>query len=319
MSMLDIHASALETVNEAYHDFLLRYKRTTKTVYGFVEGKDDPSFYRSVIERFIPEDWSVDLIRAGNRDKVLAAERDFDWTRFSQNQVTFFVDRDLTDFVDPPIVYSDNTYVTDGYSIENSIVTSDVMLRLLSEVHNVVDWTGEEQQALVDYFNTELSAFCNIMTAIMAQILYWRIEKCKANLNNLDLSSLLRFDDGNIKSALGLEAEEARLDRLCACVEAQKASDAKIAEMKAAFLAAHGPNKLVRGKYLVWFLSTIVNEIHQRISFFVSSYKRPPKSKLSIGPNNVMVVAAPRARIPTSLRNFIESTFIQHVMACEGV
>jgi len=80
MSMIDIHAAALEEVNEAYHEFLLRYNAINLTVYGFVEGKDDPSFYRSVIDRFLPDNWSVALFVSGNRKKVLDTEAAFDWT-----------------------------------------------------------------------------------------------------------------------------------------------------------------------------------------------------------------------------------------------
>ncbi len=163
MSMIDVHSAALKAVNESYHDFLLRFDRTKKVVFGFVEGKDDPSFYRSVIERFIPEDWTVDLIRAGNRDKVLATEATFDWTRFYRTQIAFFVDRDFTELTAPGVAYADNVYVTDGYSIENSVVTSDVMLRLLSEVHNVVDWTEDEKREIVSHFNEQMERFGELM------------------------------------------------------------------------------------------------------------------------------------------------------------
>ena len=49
MNMLDIHQEAMGLVNEAHHTFLLRYRKDKKIVFGIVEGKDDPMFYRSVI------------------------------------------------------------------------------------------------------------------------------------------------------------------------------------------------------------------------------------------------------------------------------
>lgn len=152
MSMIDIHAAALEQVDEAYHEFLLRYSAPNSTVYGFVEGKDDPSFYRSVIDRFLPNDWSVELFVSGNRKKVLDTEAAFDWTRFSRQQVAFFIDRDLVHFLDPSLNYLENVYVSDGYSVENSIVTKEVFLRLLQEVHNVIDWTDVEREAVSGTF-----------------------------------------------------------------------------------------------------------------------------------------------------------------------
>ncbi len=313
MSMLDVHAAALETVGEAYHDFLLRFDRTKKVVYGFVEGKDDPSFYRSVIERFIPEEWSVDLIRAGNRNKVLRAESDFDWEIYSRKQISFFVDRDLTSFDRVAPLYSQNTYVTDAYSIENAIVTAEVMLRLLAEVHNVVDWTLEEQQVLISHFNDQLNKFAHAMSPIMAQILFWRLQGISANLNNLDLASIFQFNAGAVSLVAEFEQEDARVDRLCECVGAPKANALDRKEMSDALCSSGDPKKWVRGKYLVWFLAGMINETHKEIRTFLHAYNQPPKSKISIGPKNVMVVAAPRARIPNSLRTFVENGFNQFI------
>jgi hypothetical protein len=311
--MLEVHAAALETINEAYHNFLLKYNRTKKMVYGFVEGKDDPSFYRSVIERFLPDDWGIDLIRAGNRDKVLEVERSFDWQRFSREQIAFFIDRDLTKFTKANETYEQNIYVTDGYSIENDIATSDVALRLLSEIHNIVDWTDDERQALAQHFNNQLDIFCEMMTPVMCQILWWRVQGASANLNNLDLPSIFHFVEGSLTTRPEFNTEGLRIDRLCACVGAARAEDVDRDKMKLAFDEGQGPKKFVRGKYLIWFLAAFCNEVHKIIDVYVQAYSRPPKSKMSISPGNIIIVAAPRARIPASLRNFIDKTFSQFI------
>ncbi len=70
-SMLEVHNQALQEVDEAYHEFLLIYRKDAQCVYGFVEGKDDPVFYRHLIEGQLPEEWSVKLIPVGNKQKVL--------------------------------------------------------------------------------------------------------------------------------------------------------------------------------------------------------------------------------------------------------
>jgi hypothetical protein len=313
--MLDVHAEALQSVNDAYHSFLLRFNRARKVVYGFVEGKDDPSFYRSVIERFIPDEWSVDLVRAGNRDKVLAAERAVDWTRFSREQLAFFVDRDLTDFTDAGATYPSNVYVTDAYSIENSIVTADVMLHLLAEVHNVVDWDPDERDALVEHFNRQLENFASFMIPLMAQILIWREDKAKANLDNLDLGSIFDVSGGEFSVRACYSDVEARVERLCGCVGALKSKTSDRVARESSLTAAGGAARFVRGKYLIWFLAEIVNGTHQAINRFIPAYSFPPKSKLSIGRKNVMVVAAPRARIPGSLRHFIQNGFVKFTEA----
>jgi hypothetical protein len=58
-SMLEVHNQALEDVDEAYHEFLFSYQKNARWVYGFVEGKDDPVFYRHLIQSQLPEEWSI--------------------------------------------------------------------------------------------------------------------------------------------------------------------------------------------------------------------------------------------------------------------
>ncbi|WP_206429934.1 DUF4435 domain-containing protein [Ralstonia solanacearum] len=97
--MLNIHLTAMQGTATVYHEFLLRYKPNERLVYGLVEGKEDPMFYRGIIEQALPKDWDVVLIPAGSRGEVLNAYGAFDWKRFSQQRICFFVDRDLTEFV----------------------------------------------------------------------------------------------------------------------------------------------------------------------------------------------------------------------------
>lgn len=313
MTMLEVHAAALSQIDEAYHEFLLRYDASKKSVYGFVEGKEDPSYYRSLGERFIPEDWSIEFLVSGNRRKVLDTEAAFDWSRFSRRQVAFFVDRDLVHFLNPGITHSENVYVTDGYSVENSIVTRDVFARLLEEVHNILDWTPQEREQMLDHFDQQLDAFQELLVPVMAQIAIWRRDGVKANLSNFDLGSVVRIADGQIASSPGREDADQKIARLCQCVGAEASSVGERNQMEHEFRASKGPSTLTRGKYLVWFLSAIANDCHQRINQFVQAYQNPPRPKLTLGVNNVMVVAAPRARSPNSLRIFIEQSFLSYI------
>jgi hypothetical protein len=311
--MLDTHLEALVTVNEGHHTFLLRYRRDKKIVYGIVEGKDDPMFYRSVIERFLPEEWSVELILAGNKSKVLAVHSAIDWTNFPKNQVAFFVDRDLSAYGVAPVIADDNIYVTDGYSIENAIVNPDVLSRLLTEAYNVVDYTVEESDKIKLLFKEALEEFQKILTPIMAQVLGWRIDKVRADLDDLTLAPLVRLEDG--KAFPGVDMHEAcsRVNHLVACVGANRYEEPLLTVLEDTFRNGGGTENFVRGKYLIWFLSQYLVHLHANIGKFVSAYAKPPKIKLPVGAANVMVIAAPRARIPQSLKKFIEETFLSYV------
>lgn len=120
-SMLEVHDRALEEVDKAYHQFLLIYRKNARRVYGFVEGKEDPVFYRQLIENQLPEGWSIKLIPTGNKKKVLHSFQSINWDNFSKKRVCFFIDRDLDDFLGSSQQVETNIYITDGYSIENSV------------------------------------------------------------------------------------------------------------------------------------------------------------------------------------------------------
>ncbi len=106
--MIEIHADALATGVVVYHEFMLLYKKTAQIVYGLVEGKEDPMFYRGLIEKYLPSGWEVDLIKSGNKDGVLKTINAFDWHRYERKRIGFFVDRDLADFLGENITVNDD-------------------------------------------------------------------------------------------------------------------------------------------------------------------------------------------------------------------
>ena len=196
MSMLTVHAAALSSKIASYHEFLARFSKTKNVVYGFVEGKEDPCFYRGFIDYFLLDDWEVELWPAGNRDQVLRIHKLIDWRRFPKNRVCFFVDRDLSDLIPQKLPSDRNIYVTDKYSIENSIVNRGTCRRILTEVFGFSEVSYEEMDRVCDQFETELGSFFMAMIPTMAHVLSWRKRMANANLNNIKMSKLLTVDKG---------------------------------------------------------------------------------------------------------------------------
>ena len=200
MSMLEIHKQASGRSTVSYHLFLTRYKECERVVYGIVEGKQDPGFYRSVIESLIGIDWRLDLLPAGNRDQVLELFSLFDWGRFNKKRICFFVDRDLSKFVPglkrPKV---SNIYVTRGYSIENDCASAQTVLRILNEVLNVTMLSSEEESRIEKIIERNIESFSEAMTIVMAQIIAWKQNGEETLLNNFDPSVLFEFEDGLLK------------------------------------------------------------------------------------------------------------------------
>jgi hypothetical protein len=318
MSMLDVHREALFSINEAYHNFLLKYSHNSKTLYGIVEGKDDLMFYRGILDRFIPEDWVLELILAGNKRKVIDFNNSLNWASFAKARIVCFVDRDLQEFGVEPIANGENVYITDGYSVENFIVTADVFRRLLSEAYNVVDYTNDEISALEELFVENLCSFQDNMVPIMAQIIGWRIDKTDASLKNLDLSEMFEFSDGLIHLKERYRESNSRISYLARCAGAPSCDAPRLVALDIQFRSQEGPRRYTRGKYLIWFFSHILTHLHSNISLFVAAYAKSPKAKLPVGPSNLMILAAPRVRIPNSLKMFIEETFLAYIALTAG-
>lgn len=312
MSMLEIHAEALGGASGPFHEFLLSYKAAGPIVYGFVEGREDPSFYRGFIEQALPTGWSVRLIRSGNRDTVLTVLNQMPWGRFPRNRICFFVDRDLSAFLEKEPLSAGNLYITDNYSIENDVVNSHVLERVLEEVLGVTGLKDSERDAIVQLFESNLASFCEAMAPVMAQILIWRRARTNASLDNIRPAQLFSFLDATIFVRGEFSSGTARVAYAAEAVKLTPSPDPEVQEAEEAFRALQGPKKFVRGKYLLWFFAEFAAALHGAIPKFCTRHKTPPRARLTIGAASAMAIVGPRARPPLSLREFLTANFVAY-------
>jgi hypothetical protein len=318
MDMLNIHTKALDGHHIAYHELLLYYTAEEKLVYGLVEGRDDPCFYRGIIDRMLPAGWNVKLICAGNKDKVLRVLSDMDWERFPRRRVCFFVDRDLSDFVAEPHPTDANLYVTDKYSIESEIVCELTFERTLEEVLGLNGHTPHESRTVRALFHTNLGNFCDAIAPIMAQAILWRRAKTRACLDNIKLGGLFLFDGGRIALKPQFSSSKSRIQYAAIAVDAPAASENDIAAAESEFRSRDGLSRFTRGKYLVWFFVQLAKHIHQESPKLFSKYKSPPKARIELGALNALAFAAPRARCPESLNVFFDRTFVDYAKSADA-
>ncbi|WP_075633327.1 DUF4435 domain-containing protein [Rhizobium rhizosphaerae] len=311
MSMLDIHDASLRTVNEAQHLFLLKYNKYSKKVYGFTEGKEDPSFYRSIIEPIIPDDWSVDFIRCGKRSKVIDAYNSFDWSSFQKERICFFMDRDLTDYLHEPNQISDvNIYITDGYSIENSVVTYNMCERMLIEIFNLEIASAGEQVEIEALFNRSLDFFQDSMIPLMSQILYWREQNMNAPLDNIKLSNIFDFNSGKISVKFNTQ-EMLALTATDVGAPVLGAEDYDTFRDK--FISRSDCHNFIRGKYILWFLGEFLHSVHKEAPRICVNMSSVPKMSVSVGHKNIIVYASSRARCPKTLYDFINDNYLKYI------
>lgn len=313
MNMLDLHSAALASNCAVYHEFLLRYNHGGAIVYGLVEGKEDPLFYRGLIEQALPHGWDVALIRSGNKDAVLAAMPEFDWTRFPRKRVCFFVDRDLSEFVGTIPASSDNLYVSDGYSIENDVVNFGTFRRTLEEVLNIAELHPAEMESVQRIFEQNVSTFTNMMSPLMGQIVLWRRLNLRCNLNDLQMKDYFVFTNGKVGLAAAITDSNDLVQHAANKLGLPVSSAADLASAEIEFRAKNGPQKFVRGKYFFWLFVESALQMHRSISVLCPRHTKPPKVKVSLGLGNAMVILGPRLRCPQSLQDFIKSTYLSYI------
>lgn len=313
MAMLAIHAAALSSNISSYHEFLARYSKTAKVVYGFVEGKDDPCFYRGFVELLIPTSWRVELWPAGNKDRVYAIHNDIDWRRFPKSRVCFFVDRDLSDLIPEALPQDNNIYVTSGYSIENDVVDKTTCHRTLTELCGFANANHGDLEAVCELFERELESFLQSMVPIMAWILLWRRAGMRPNLNNIQLRDIFALENGRLRSKptpKGKANVTVYLHEKCNVVYTP---GGEIASMLAEFSRKKIYRNFTRGKYVLWFLVEFCNAAHRDATALFNGMSKPPKMQVNLSCFNGIAVIGARARIPASLRTFIQSTFCTYI------
>lgn len=318
MTMIDIHAAALSSNSSSYHEFLLRYSKTAKVVYGFVEGKEDPCFYRGFIESLLPDDWDVELWPAGNKDRVFEIHKTIDWRRFKKSRVCFFVDRDLSDMIPETLVQDTNIYITTGYSIENDVVKKATCHRVLSELCGFANADHGEMDAVCALFEQELETFLRAMVPIMAWILAWRRNLKRPNLNNILMRDLFSIANGRLQlnaTPKGKANVPIYLHNQCNVIHNPGID---IVPLQAEFGRKGAYRKLTRGKYVFWFLVEFCNAVHQNAAALFKGMSKPPKMHLNLSCSNGMSVIGARSRIPSSLREFLQSTFCAYIAMIEG-
>jgi len=306
-TMLEIHSQAIQDADIAYHEFLLIYRKQERYLYGFVEGKDDPCFYRHLIEKDLPKQWSIKLIPSGSRDKVLRTYQSFDWNNYSSTRICFFVDRDMHDFLSTPFEARSNIYVTDGYSIENSILEDERLLNsVLSDIYQIDLLNPDDDNKIKQIVQGNKDIFFEAILPLMGQIIMWRRSSSKANLNNLNLDSFFSFEEETCQvQDHKMLLEESAKQIGCDCSN----YDDIMAAVNEIRLHTRS-QMMVRGKYALWFFWKQCEAIWESIPKLLPNLSSKPKKRIECGPKNAMVILGPRAHAPESLREFIEQNFL---------
>lgn len=310
MSMIEIHKSALEELIVPYHHFLTQQKKNSKKLFGFVEGKDDPSYYQTLIDPMISDSsWNICLIESGdkkgNRDKVIKLLDIIDWNHYSRKQTIFFIDRDLSDFFPESIIEHDNLYITDNYSIENNIVNLYSLKRIIREFYNI-NLQDSEFLIIENLFNDGFKIISNVIKEICCNYIALRRLGKKPCFNDIKLSDFCRVENCIVKIVSEEEIKEYLANKWqYGTIDLHQVYDE---------FDTHNKNyRCIRGKYLMWYFVNFINSFCKCADKIIPSIDLPISITRELTEKHAIMDLSSRSKIPESLRLFISKTYLEYI------
>lgn len=291
--------------------FLDDYRKdAAKLCYGFVEGKDDPSYYRTVIKNRINNDCKILLYPSGGKGNVKYIYDEIHKRDLPNNRIIYFMDRDLSSIIeDGKIIIDSHVYITDNYSIENDILNTDTLESVMQDLLGFCTTPMEDVEKVKKLYNKQLLDFETKMLPIMANIVVWKRKNIKpANYKWLNIRKLFKVKDGKLDQ---IYTEEETIKKLYEASQTEyskydkKEVDNVITELHENELV----HQIVRGKYLSVFFLLFCNSIYN--DFSTIGIVKTNKGRL-LNDSDIMETIAPRARVPQSLKNFIDNTIVHY-------
>lgn len=284
-----------------FHEFRLGYAANPSVFHAFVEGRGDKEYYSPAITDKSGF-FDVKFYICNGRPGVLEALRSFRTEYPGNDGVMFFVDRDYGEYVGDSAPNDPALYVSDNYSIESDIATSDCLSYILKNLVHA-DYDEDMVAALVHQYELVQTAFATRLRRFSALCIAERRLKSVVNLNNVSVSKSFELD-GNL-SLVDKDPFDYALNTSAAIPTG--AIDSVTQIDTEAELDDSTFRSWVRGKFLMWLFITYVNKIWAAMAAKKGPQKRRHKQIVFLTEDNVFCLTAGRIPYPQSLLNYLNA------------
>lgn len=305
MNTIQKHKAALNKASVYYHKFLSKYKNDGNSrVYLFCEGRDDIGYYAHAVQTYYPQ---IEIVKFNVEGKtnVLSIHDKINWNVYCEDQILFFVDRDMSYWLNELQNLDDNIYITDGYSFENDIVEVSFFIRVLEDIYGFLNATDEEVKDIRDFYLKRWDAFVYnsqyIMGALAVSLKYSNQHLAK----NIDAKSIIKIT----KDKIWVDSYEGMAfnDYIIQVLEIPIERKAEIEIFLNRFQSE--PDKYsVRGKWAIIFFVKMLNYIVEHKNEYIPSLLNGdvigPKCLCEITLNNATTVLETRVTVVESLEKF---------------
>jgi hypothetical protein len=273
-------------------------------LHAFVEGHDDCVFYVGFLDARIAAATDLFMYECGKKDEVYRA---FDLVAKDPRdaETLFFVDKDLSDLLGETYRASPEIFVTTWYSVENYLVTRDLLKRAIRDLIRI-NGIVVDTDSILDHFENQLERFHGMMRVPTAWALYHLEAGRRPIINNINLSYLLTFnEDGElVKQSVGRARRRlAYLDRTCD-VSTPTGSSPRIREISRT-LEALPSKQWLRGKFEAWFFIKYLEMAVKNLRTVAREAGGNATMRTAIHEANFVEVLAPRLNEPDDLCEFL--------------
>jgi hypothetical protein len=229
----------------AFHEFRMARSDRGGQVHVFFEGDEDALFYLPAI-RGRAGTRDIRIYYCGGKWGVIGVRDAIEGETGLLTDCLFFIDRDYDDYLDSQPPVDANTYITDGYSVENDVVSTYALDILLVEFGKVSKVDPQYAVAHQDWVLAHRQ-FVRAIRPIVAWCLAMREVKHRPNLNNVDLRRVIRCWRGRYCRAAGGALTFAKM-------AARREETVAIGDIRRWLrrLKLDEYKKWVRGKYELW-------------------------------------------------------------------
>lgn len=263
--------------------------------FGFVEGKEDLTFYQKHIDSIIGEGKCILYFSKGKAGVKFSFDKINECDKYDKKKIVFFRDKDLSEYMeDSSMIYGNNVFITDFYSIENYFISEKSFYYVAKQCLGYNEESETNLLNEVKNFANQLKDFKKIMIPVMALVLYWKKQGITLDLDKANIEDLC-----TIENSVSLNADfyEKFVTVILNEEDRDRVNDYTKQEVQDLIIQLNDNYGIVRGHFLS--------------QFFIIYCKRKKKVKREFSNLQINDAVIPRSEMPESLRTFINSTLKQ--------
>jgi len=281
------------------HEFLLHHDPKDERIHAFVEGYDDPAFYRNRIGELAGARPTFFYACMG-KQRLYEVFGTISARVGTYRHTLYFADKDLSDLLGEEYPKDERIYVTEYYSVENYLASAEAVEYACAHFIRLKNCRIPLEK-IVEKYQSTLKVFHRVIVPVMAWVICVRRHGKRPNFNNVQLAKVLTIDD---------DLRVQRLPRVFPylCKATQTPEDPRLwRELRATMrdLLRRDPKSYVRGKFETWFLVEFLKKAFEQLEKAATAHGGAVDITVRLERNNAVDLLAPHICRPASLEAFL--------------